>query len=635
MYKKSVSICLLSVNESNMHVYLDMIKKCKVDRVFICGLGYVCTKQTILYTNTQLVKNVISYFKNNGLEVGVWIESFGHGGALVGESLVSFDKYTKITGVDGKTAHTICPNDENFIKDYADALKLIASFNPDLIMFDDDFRINGRMSYYLGCFCDYHYNRYCQLVGEVVPKEDLERLITTGGKNKYRDAYYDMIAETLIGFAKKMRSAVNEVNKNIRLGASFSFEAWDTSGTSLIEIAKALAGDTKPFARIAGAPYWSNNIINVVEASRLEFFYGKNSDVELFAEGDTYPRPRYNVASKPLELFELLLIANNDGNGLLSYIFDYIQKPDYETGYVKRFIKNEDKRLKVQEFFKDKKPVGVRVFSARNKVRNATMPSEVKNRSFGYFDSIRPFIPASDILSKNSIPTCYYDSDYPVLAFGEDAKQIDLSLLKNGVITDVLGAKILQERGVDVGLISSSNKTFSSECFIADDGDICTIEHTHTQEISVKENAIIESYFLPGKTPASYRYENKDGLKFFVLAFNNFNLDGGFNANYLNNYYRQSGLISAITWLSGKKLPVTVTKNPNLYVLASKDEQGNCSIAFANVSIDDVYDEFIYLDGNYALAESIGFDGEFLGDKIKVNRIEPYGFVAFKLEKSL
>jgi flagellar biosynthesis protein FliR len=148
-------------------------------------------------------------------------------------------------------------------------------------------------------------------------------------------------------------------------------------------------------------------------------------------------------------------------------------------------------------------------------------------------------------------------------------------------------------------------------------------------------NAIIESYFLPDKTPASYRYENKDGLKFFVLAFNNFNLDGGFNANYLNNYYRQSGLINAITWLSGKKLPVTVTKNPNLYVLASKDEQGNCSIAFANVSIDDVYDEFIYLDGNYALAESIGFDGEFLGDKIKVNRIEPYGFVAFKLEKSL
>ncbi|MBO7214353.1 MAG: hypothetical protein J6V66_02535, partial [Clostridia bacterium] len=587
-YKRSMPICFSAITKENIHEYLDMLKKCKADRVFICGLNYIYLKTTELYTETERIREIISYFKNNGLEVGIWVDAFGHGGPLVGYEGDVKGSYTLIEGIDGRCAHTICPSDEKFVADYSEGIKRIASLSPDLIMLDDDFRVNGRISYYLGCFCENHLKKFRLLVGEEVAREDIERLITTGGKNKYRDAYLDMIADMLLGFAKKLRKAVDEVNPNIRLGASSPLEGWDLSGTSLIEIAKAFAGNTKPFARIAGAPYWDNNVIAVSEAARLQFNYGKDKGVELFAEGDTYPRPRYNVASKGLETFEAIMIADGGGDGVLSYIFDYNQTPSYEPGYVTRFIKNEDRRLKIIEMAKNGKPVGVRVLNVAEKMRDFDMPKEVKKYSIRFFEELRSFTPGAKILSKNSIPTCFEDSGYPVLVFGENAKHVCVSDLKNGAILDIRSADILQKRGIDVGLVSFEPKAFSSEYYVKNDDEILAVTHPHTQKISVSENAKVETYFKPDNTPASYRYENANGQKFFVMAFDYFNFDGDFNANYICSYYRQEQLEDAIYYLSGKTLPAFIKKNPNLYNLCKKDENGNLFVMLANVSIDDV-----------------------------------------------
>ncbi len=634
MYKRSIPISFRSITMENKHIYLDMLKRCKADRVFLCCIGYTYLKTTTLHTRPDFVKDIISFFQENGLEVGVWIDAFGHGGTLMGEETVDPNSYVRIKGADGRVApFTFCPSDEKFVRDYAESIKFLASLNPDLIMLDDDFRMNGRMSYYLGCFCENHLKRFYELIGEEVPFEDIEKLITTGEKNKYRDAYYDMIAETLIGFAKKLRSAIDEVNPKVRLGASFPFEGWNTCGTTLLEISKAFAGDTEPFARIAGAPYWGQNVIPVVEASRLEFSYGKGSGVELFAEGDTYPRVRHNVPSKPLEIFESILLADGSGDGVLSYIFDYFKKPDYETAYVERFIKNEQRRLKIQENFDGKTPVGVRVFSPNSKVRNYSMPNEVIKGGFRYFDSIRPYSIGATILSSNSIPTCYEKSDYPILLFGENAKYVDETDLTNGAIIDVRAANILQGRGIDVGLLSSNKKAFSCEYFNEFDAEILSVEHPHTQKITVNDSAVIESYFLPDNTPSSYRYENKVGLKFFVLACDYMNFDGDYSANYLCNYYRQEQLNRAIGWLSGKKLPIFVAKNPNLYVLCKKDDNENLSVAFANISIDDVFDSTAILDANYEIVDTYNLDCSINGDKLNIKYIQPYGFSFVTLKK--
>lgn len=630
----SIPIGLQSVNEENMHAYLSALKKCKANRVFLYGLGLTYLKTSKLYTETESIKRIVKYFKDNGLEVGIWIDALGHGAPLQDDLAKQCENFTKIKGIDGKTAgHALCPSDKNFINAYADGIKLIATLEPDLIMLDDDFRINGRGAYYLGCFCDDCYKRYCEHVGETLTNEQIEKLITTGEKNKYRDAYLDLMGEALLNFAKSMRSALDTVNPNIRLGTCTNIEALDAGGISLIERALAFAGNTKPFARICCAPYWDKNVIGAVEASRMQFAYGKNFDIELFAEGDTYPRTRYNTSSKVLELFEMMLNADGVGDGTLSYLFNYQLGMEYEPGYYTCFVKNQEMRSKIFELFDGKTAVGVRVFNELRKIRNYSMPNTLIENSFKRFCNMPILVPGKCVLSQNSIPTCYAESEYPVLVYGENAKYIDLSLLKNGAILDACGAKILKERGVDTGLISATPYPFGEEYFIKQNNKIGGIKHPELQKIEVDKNAIIESVFTNNNSPASYRYENANGQKFFVLAYNHFDFNGEHNENYLNNYFRQEQIISAIEWLCGKALPVTIVKNPNLYVLAKKDDEGNLAIMLSNVNIDDVYDGAIKLNANYELLDFYNFDGTISGNKIKINHIAPYGLAIISLKK--
>ena len=91
--------------------------------------------------------------------------------------------------------------------------------------------------------------------------EKLEELILQGGKNKYRSEFMRLMRDTMLGTAAYLREKVNEVDPKIRLSSSISQEMWDVNGFDVIELAKTFAGDTEPFIRIAGAPYWNNNII--------------------------------------------------------------------------------------------------------------------------------------------------------------------------------------------------------------------------------------------------------------------------------------------------------------------------------------------------------------------------------------
>lgn len=143
-------------------------------------------------------------------------------------------------GVIGESfEHGYCPLDEDFVNDYLDVVRCIASYSPDIIMIDDDFRLNGR-NYRLGCFCPKHLKAFYNIIGEEVPRNEIEKLMFTGGKNKYRDAYMKMTGKTLIDFAKKVRAAIDEINPTIRAGACMVFSTWDFEGVDGIEIAKPL-----------------------------------------------------------------------------------------------------------------------------------------------------------------------------------------------------------------------------------------------------------------------------------------------------------------------------------------------------------------------------------------------------------
>ncbi len=644
MHKISVPISLSMINEETLPVYLGHLQKCKADRVFLCGMGNTYMKTGRNYTDPESVRRAVSYFKSRGFEVGIWIPSFGNGHPLDPTEAVTDEdaRYTQITGIRGEARESLscCPLDENFVKAYCEGIKSVASFGPDLIMLDDDFRFNDRIGIGFACFCPLHMKEYRKRIGEEIPRDELEKRILTGGRNKYRTELLKLFGDSLLGFAKKLRAAVDEVDPSVRLGAC-THQTWDMHGTDPVEIAKAFAGKTRPFARISGAPFRNANVIPIIEYARQQCAWGRGSGVELFSEGDTYPRPRTVIPSKPLELFDLVLSADGCTDGILAYLECYDNGPRFEEGYAERFARNAPLREKIFEMFGGKKAVGVEVFAVPHKAEDWLLPDRLEA---GTKDMLlfAPEAPSRDLLSANSIPTSFEQSgEYPLFVMGENARHLDLAKLKRGAILDAAAAKILGSRGVDTGLLSIDGKTDADEKFLFSGEIIRNTRRAKKLILSCKEGAEILSRFVPGETPASYRYENSLGQRFYVMAFDLFrswknNLENNVlpvmrRPGFEFNYCRQAHLASAVEWISGKRLPAMTFRHPNLYLLAKKDRD-SMAVALANVHLDDVFAPVIRLDRAYREIRFLNCSGMLEGDRVTLSDIPPYGFAAFEVK---
>ena len=410
MFKTSIPFSMNTVmDEANLPQYLDDIRRCGAERVFICGMGKIYAKSGRNYTHTDAIARAVEYFHNAGIEVGFWLSALGHGSALTPELTASDDEatYAQITDISGTANehYSNCPLDQNFVRDYCEGVRRLAEFLPDLIMLDDDIRLIGRKNIELPCFCHLHLEEYYKRIGEVIPRDELEKRILTGGKNKYRSELFSLLRDTMVDFIKALRSTIDSVNPNIRLGFCDG-RLWDMLGTDLLELAKIAAGKTKPFARTSGAPYGNVNIIPVIEDSRQQYAWGKDSGVELFAEGDTWPRPRHNVPSKILELFDFLIRADGTADGMLAYLEDYHCAADYERSYVERFVRNQPIRDGISALFRGKKSVGVHVFTVPHKAENWELDDTLQPKAaFMMWAAQRSR--SSELLSSNSIPTSY------------------------------------------------------------------------------------------------------------------------------------------------------------------------------------------------------------------------------------
>ncbi len=620
----------LSTLKQDLSKAIASFKETGVDRVLICGVGNAYLETCTAYTETEFMQYAIDTLKSEGFEVGVWIGGFGHGVILQHErNAVSPDMFTPLEGIGGETTkHGFCPYDDRFIEAFAKGVTAIAKMNPDLIMIDDDFRVSLRANFYFGCFCEKHIKEYYRRLGEEVPRDKLEELIYTGGKNKYRDTYRGLMRDTILGFAKRMREAVDSVDPAIRLTSCTSCENWDANGFTMIELARTFAGGTKPYTRVAGAPYGDWSLIPEIDITRLQMKWCRDAGVETMSEGDVYPRPRYNVPSKVLEVFDLALIAGNEGDGILNYVYDYVSRIDYETGYVDRYMRNAPLRAQVEEIFGDKKPVGLEVLQVPSLIENWDLPKDVR-RGIHTRLTGACFATNRDIISRNAIPVTFDESDGPVFVVGENAKYIDLEKLKRGAVLDIKAAEILANRGIDTGFISEKASDSNEEYFLSADDCVVNIANPGIRNIICKEGAKVLSKFMPDETPSAYLYENADGLKFYVLAADIY--ASTHKPNFFNSYFRQAQLVEAIEWVSGKKLPAVCVKNPNLYIIASKNEKA-MSVALANIFLDDIFEPVVQLDKEYSEIKFVNCTGELRGDKVYLSDIAPYGFAAFEVK---
>ena len=170
MYKITIPISINSLlDENNLPKYLDDLRRCGAKRVFIGGIGNIYMKTGRNYTHPEAIKRAVEYFKAAGLEVGIWLASFGNGHALSTAQAITDETtaYTQITGINGESREHLscCPMDKNFVQAYCEGIRTIAALSPDLIMIDDDFRFNNRINIHFACFCPLHLAEFYRRVG--------------------------------------------------------------------------------------------------------------------------------------------------------------------------------------------------------------------------------------------------------------------------------------------------------------------------------------------------------------------------------------------------------------------------------------------------------------------------------------
>lgn len=581
--------------------------------------------------NLKLLGELIAYYKSNGYETLVWLgETLGHGSPVN-----TPEKYTNIHLVsNGVPTKALCPMNENFKKDFASWICNVAKYSPDMIMLDDDFRF-GLRGGSTGCCCPLHMKAFEEELGEKVDVSALPNLIFDSGENKYRKAWMKVQGDSLMNFATHMRNELDKVAPQIRLGYCTTFSAWDTDGTDAVALAKAFAGNTKPFLRTFGAPYHTNAInvklARTVEQTRLQVHFCKNEDIEIFTEGDTYPRPR--TATTPasyLECFDMILRADGSPDGILKYMLDYVSDADYETAYTDAHVRNSHIYDMISQHFDGKKCTGVRPYSQAHIFEQSTS-------GFNYVSSVLRSS-AANLATLCSLPVSYEKGGVNIV-FGENAKYIPLDDLKYGNIIDYPAALTLMERGIDVGIETAEEYAFPtakgftdlpSEYFPDEDCYVRLDSGPQLTNITPRAGAKILSFFKAGKDTVNgaFEYTNDQGTRFLVFPFV---AESGTVCGWLDSYCRRRQVTDFVN--SRKPLDAVIKGNfPGMYMMTKKDET-NVAVGLWNLFPDAAYGCRISTPHPTENITFLNCEGHTENGEIVIDSvIHPYEFAGFEIK---
>ncbi|HBL40297.1 MAG TPA: hypothetical protein DDY98_01485 [Ruminococcaceae bacterium] len=623
MYKISVPITTFVLETYGTETVLEELKKLDCERLFLCpsSEGLFNNKRDEEF---ERLEKYCHYFQEHGFEVGMWIWTYYFKGEC---------DYVRLTSPFGqKSATQICAADLQYRKVMGKILQDGARCGFDLIMFDDDFRY-GFHDIGFGCCCENHLRMMSEHLGESVNLETIRPFLLGGEKNKYRDAFVQANAKAYVDFAKAMRNYVDEINPDLRLGFCACITSWDLDGTTPDRIAEILAGKNKPFYRLIGAPYWGaqrhwgTRLAENIEMERLEATRRWNANIEIFSEGDTHPRPRFRVPASYLEGFDTALRAAGCADGILKYALDYTSDPATENGYRKAHEKNRDVYEKINELFDDKQSIGVRVWDKAAKYADMTIP-EKKENSCNIQDTA--FSPAIKMLTCCSMPITYGDEFTAGVAFGEDVKAVPPAMLDSGLILDLRACEILMEQGVDVGIEEIGEyQTANTEHFFEPNNYVRIDNDSQFRAVKLKQRASVESEYHCGKNdyPATYRYTNANGQRFFVFCF-----DAYFNSESLFRMYPRAIQIAAASeWLSGEKMPAVCFGNPDLYLQVKRNGK-RLAIGLWNFSADAIDEPIVSLGLSGTVTKTIDCDAESNGNDVVLSPIPAFSFAAVEVE---
>lgn len=614
--------------------YIECVKLCACNDVLISVDSAESFESA--ENSAKELKVLCNQFHKAGIKTGIWIHPT--------LNLVPFRKYVNLLPLKGEPINgKCCPMDDDYCRDAGYYAALITKHTgTKKLILEDDFRMQFP-SLPACCFCEHHMKFYSEYIGKEVTREEMEANLF-GEPNIYREAWVKGSQAGLVKLAKAIREAVDAVDPDVEICFSTGPANCGADGTDVFELIDILKGKHETVtARLSGGPYWqegfylTRNMMAAVELERYTALKYKQHGIIGRAEGDCFPRPRHIVPAAHLEIFHTALLFDGNCEEILKYMLDYTASPRYEQGYTNAHIKNLGLYDKIEALIKDTELVGfnpVEDFALQAYTHHLNPVPE--NEAFE--SCVRNFC------TDNAMPTAHEGNGVNVL-FGDRARRIDLQLLKNGSIIDLVAAKVLIERGIDVGIEAIHDCTFPGgrEYFIEETENVNTAMSFDAAQLQLNERALVKSYFIPNTSGVSYHsikdgalcssqivssylYENKDGLKFLVF---NFNADQcstrRASQGVFTNYCRERLIFDSYEWLHGSKLDAYCEGHPWLYMLVRKNEN-KCVVGLWNYCADDIDLPVVNLGDTYQKAAFINCDGTLEGDKALITS----GLGAFK-----
>ncbi len=564
--------------------------------------------------------------KAAGFEVGCWLNSLGHGGPAGAETLraAAEGRLTLMRSLEGtQNTESCCPLNENFRAQFCDWVGRLAAAGVKIIQLDDDFRYSWRGGERF-CCCDDHIRLLEAELGERFDAIRMKKALTEGGPNRWRSAWLKVQGETLLDFARLLRTAVDRVDPTVRLTACAVLSTWDVDGVDALSLSKAFAGNTKPLLRLIGAPYWAGlrnydeaGLAVVCEYERLQLHWATGTGIETMTEGDSHPNNRYNVPAAYAENFDRVLRAAGEGDGILKYMF-------YGEGYHRLHLRSRELHRRIHECFDGRRAVGLTIFEPMKTLALSHEPGTPEGRC----------IPASlRFVTDNSLPVRYDTGEDAAVIFGDAAECAGEEQFAHGAILDAAAAQILARRGFDVGVTDASTPFFpGSEEFLSSGlvgGTSCGRYRLLRTVPAAETLSVLHS--AAGDAPGACRYENAKGQRFLVFAFEaRHSLQHGAEQGAMRGWNRAAQVRSQLAWLSGREPDAVCDPAPDLYMLVKKSETG-LSIGLWNFSVDEVETPTIRLNADWSTLTSYHGSAVLDGRTVTLEPLPAFGCAFFTL----
>lgn len=615
---------LIPRREEMTQQYLEIAKRLKIQRVFFSSHGE--TKEEYAHLAAVLRDRMI-LFSKEGIKVGYWYAPTMGWNPVMNQTKAH--PYQEIEDGVGRVSHGIsCPLDEAFCRNFEENLAEIARSGVDCIMLEDDYRLQLHSGGF-NCFCPLHMARFYQETGCTLTKEEIVEKVLSGEPNSIRTKWLEVAGKGLLELSRRLEQAVHRVNPVARLGLTAVMSHYSTEGFTMQQLLKAFSGDTKPFLRTIGAPYWSRDSYHpawITEFTLLQKHWLRDMDLDLMAEGDPYPHSSFLVSSSDLIGFVQGLIAGGFP-GMLVYPQSYDAPPLHDPAYIERLERDQLHFKLIRRIFPEEGiQVGVTPVETQNNFRNLTLEADfchTKGWAAGWPDE-----PSSlHVLSRMGIPMAYDSATAPVVLFGYGARGYSdeqlTQLLSRGAVVDGPAAKWLMERGFDVGLLSIERTQLLPAYEHVVDHDhygpfaedllnlACNDSGVYFQAMPRGAARVLSYYMEDLETlmfPSAIHYES-GGNRICILPVDMQRAYRQETIQTVFSYPRAHQLASSLAWVGRKPLEVFVSGVPNLHVIARRNSDGSLSVMLQNGGMDSVENPTIVLDGSIPVSGSISLLG--------------------------